>query len=335
MSRKTSTGGKECTRCNLCGADDTILRFHIPVREDQQGVYAQDIWDIVQCNRCGLTYTNPRPDADALTAYYTFHNEWDYQFIQNWFVENADLQRPTWRRFLRILSRFAPSGRLLDVGCGAGTFLIEAQKAGFEGFGQEIAPYFVEYGREQHNLQILEGELKNLNLARHSFDVITAFDVIEHHPDPKSLLAEICLLLKPGGIIFVSTHDIGNFFARHYGARWRYLNPLGHLTYFTRQTLMTMLRQTGFEVLKVGGIHTIDTSMVAETLRKLTQVGQVLFLRALMIKLYKPLVHYCPRLTQWEITIKGASLNHKKLLMRVGNQIIMDDDMIIVARTKR
>jgi hypothetical protein len=96
-----------------------------------------------------------------------------------------------------------------------------------------------------------------------------------------------------------------------------------------------MLRQTGFEVLKVGGIHTIDTSMVAETLRKLTQVGQVLFLRALMIKLYKPLVHYCPRLTQWEITIKGASLNHKKLLMRVGNQIIMDDDMIIVARTKR
>lgn len=335
MTAKPATQGMTRVCCNLCGADDTAVRFRIPVREDQIGVYGQDVWPIVQCNQCGLVYTNPRPDDEALTAYYTFNNEWDYRFVQDWFIENADLQRPTWQRFLRVMQHWQPHGRLLDVGCGAGTFLLEAQKMGYDVVGQEVAPYFVDYGREQHGLEILQGELADLVLPASSLDIATAFDVIEHHPDPKSLLQEMHRLLKPGGLIVISTHDIGNLYARLYGERWRYLNPIGHLTYFTRSSLQAMLRQVGFEVVYSGGIHTLDVGQTAVIRNKIVQFGRVILLRALILGLYKPVSTRLPSLTHWQIRLGSGTLTHKKLLTRAGNQIIMDDDMVIYGRAQK
>jgi 2-polyprenyl-3-methyl-5-hydroxy-6-metoxy-1,4-benzoquinol methylase len=335
MTTQTATQGIEYVCCNLCGADDTAVRYRIPVRDDQQGNYGQDIWNIVQCQRCGLIYTNPRPDAAALAVYYTFTNEWDYKFIQDWFIENADLQRPTWQRYLRVMRRYVPAGKLLDVGCGAGTFLLQAQEEGFEVYGQEVSPFFAQYGRTEHHLPIYEGELQTLNLAANSLDIATAFDVIEHHPNPRQLLQQMHHLLKPGGLVVISTHDIGNFYARLYGDRWRYLNPVGHLVYFTRQTLQTMLHETGFQVLQTGGIHTIDAGRTAVTRNKITQFCRVILLRALIIGLYKPVASRIPRLSHWQIHYGRATLTHKKLLLRTSNQIVMDDDMVILAQAQK
>ncbi len=331
MMENAITSGIENVYCNLCGSDDATIIYQIPVREDQKGVYGQDIWDIVQCQQCNLIYTNPRPDADALAAYYTFANDWDYQFVQEWFIESADLQRPTWQRYLRVMHHHAPQGKLLDIGCGAGTFLLEAQKAGYQVIGQEVSPYFAKYGRVHHHLDIYEGEIEDLPLIDRSFDFVTAFDVIEHHPDPQKLLQEMYRLLKPGGIAMIGTHDIGNFYARKYRIKWRYLNPIGHLTYFTRQALQSMIEKAGFRTLQVGGIHTIDDSRFKESINKIVQFGQVIVLRFLIINLYKPITRWFPRLTHWKIKYKGDTvLNHKKLLLRTGSQVVMDDNMVFV-----
>jgi len=332
--QKISAKGTEYINCNLCGADDSAVLYKIPVREDQVGTYGQDVWDIVQCQQCHLLYTNPRLDADALTVYYTFENSVDYQYIQNWFIDNADLQRPTWQRFLGAMSRYGSPGRLLDVGCGAGSFLVEARKAGYEVAGLEIAPYFVQYCRTEHHLEIYEGQIEEVALERGTFDYITAFDVIEHHPDPKKLAQEMHKVLKPGGFAVISTHDIGNFYARRYGPRWRQINPIGHLTYFTRQTLSALLTSCGFEVLHIGGIHTIDRSNMTERRNWLIQFWRVIVLRSLVIGIYKPLTTRIPALTRWQLKIGDGVLTHQKLLMRAGNQIIMDDDMVLIATKK-
>lgn len=325
------THGIAYVGCNLCGAHDTRQRYTVTVRPDQRGVYGQDSWPIVQCRRCGLIYANPRPDAAALEAYYHFANPWDAQYVQDWFITNADLQRPTWRRFLAAMQRFGSPGRLLDVGCGAGSFLVEARAAGFEVLGQEVAPYFIGYARQQHQLTIYAGEIETLPLAPHSLDYVTAFDVIEHHPDPAQLVRAMHRLLRPGGIVALSTHDIGNFFARLYGARWRYLNPVGHLTYFTRATLRALLEQHGFRILYAGGIHTADGSRLAEWRNYILQFGRVVLGRALILGVYKPAAQHWPALTRWRITTRVGVLNHPKLLMRAGSQIVMNDDMLMLA----
>lgn len=329
-STTQETKGIEYIPCNLCKHDQPRLLYEIPVRPDEVGIYHQDVWPIVQCPHCGLIYANPRPDAAAMAAYYRFENEVDAQFVQDWFIENAALQRPTWHRFLRALARFGQPGRLIDVGCGAGSFLAEARQQGYAVVGQEVADFFAEYGRSHHNLSILIGELEDLDLADHSFDVATAFDVIEHHPYPKQMLQEMHRLLRPGGRIMISTHDIGNLFARWYGAKWRYINPIGHLTYFNRQTLTRMLQETGFHVIYVGGIHTVDGSRGAEMRNWVVQFVRVILLRALILGIYKPLANRLPWLRRWSFQWRGRHVDHKKLLIRAGNQIIMNDDIVVI-----
>ena len=327
----TSAKGIESVSCNLCEANNTNQLYCIAVRPDQTGTYGQDNWPIVKCKQCGLIYTNPRPDSDALTTYYSFANEYDAEFVQEWFISHAQLQQPTWRRFLKAMQRHGPPGNLLDIGCGAGTFLVEAREAGFDVAGQEVAPFFIEYCRTQQNLTIYSGEIETAPIPDHSLDYVTAFDVIEHHPDPNHMVSEMHRYLKTGGLAVISTHDIGNFYARVYGQKWRYLNPIGHLTYFSRHTLRKLLEKNGFKILHVGGIHTIDGSNSAERKNKVSQFFKVILLRAAIIGIYKPISNRFPTFKKWRIRIKGSELTHEKLLRRAGTQIIMDDDLVMLA----
>lgn len=320
-------------RCNLCGSDDPEVIYRLPVQAHRAGLFARDVWDYVRCGACGLVYMNPRPDEAGLNRFYTFETEVDRDFIQDWFVGCAEHHRPTWRRYLRAIGRYCPSGRLLDVGCGAGTFLVEARRAGYEVAGQDISPRFVEYCRGQHGLDVFDTPLEHVPLEPGSLDCVTAFDVIEHHPDPHGMLREMRALLKPGGLAVISTHDIGNLFARLYGRRWRHLHPF-HLTFFTRQTLARMMAASGFDVVHQGGSHTVDGSTLAEQRNRVVQFFRAIVLRGLVLGLYKPLATRVPALTRWRLRWGNDWLGHQELLLRTGSQVIVDDDMVLLALAK-
>ena len=327
-----NTQGEEAVHCNLCGADNSALVFHIPVKEHQVGVYARDVWDLVRCRECGLTYLNPRPDEAALNALYTFDDPVDREFIQKWSVEKAAFRRNTWRRYLNILAQYGVSGRLLDLGCGAGDFLVVARESGYKVVGQDISPFFVEYCRTELGLEVFEKTIDQLPLPAGSLDLVTAFDVIEHHPDPTKMLQDIHHYLKPGGYMLVTTHDIGNLLARRYGVRWRQIAAIGHLTYFTKATLAALFERNGFRVLRAGSLHTIDTSPARETRNWITQFIKTFIVRGAIFGIYKPLASRFPALTGWRFRWQGVTIDHEKLLLRAGHQIIMNDDMVFLAQ---
>lgn len=325
--------GIEYVHCELCGSDDTEEFYRqVPVLAYRKGVYNRDHWNIVRCQQCALIYTNPRIDDAAREFLYSFQNEGDQEFVQHWFIESADLQRPVWQRFLRVLLRYRRSGKLLDIGCGAGTFLVEARKLGYDVYGQEVSPFFIDYCRKVQGLTIFPDLLDNLELEAGTFDCVTAFDVIEHHSHPMLLLKQLHELLAPDGILMIMTHDIGNFFARFHGVNWRYITPIGHITYFTRETLSQMLNESGFEVIQSGGLHTIDDNKAVEIVNYGVQFFKVVVLRSLILGFYRPMAKRIPALRRWHIRWAGVTLNHEKLLVRAGNQIVMNDDVVVVAR---
>ena len=331
MQNENNTTGIEYVNCNLCGCDDAELLYHAPVVPYRQGIYDRDVWDVTRCRNCHLIYVNPRVDDDAREAFYSFQTPGDNQFVQDWFLESGDLHRPVWRRFAKTMQRFAPSGKLLDIGCGVGDFLIEARKLGYNVYGQEVAPDFITYCRTQQDLTIYGDFMENLNLEPNSFDCVTNFDVIEHHPDPKLLVTQMYELLRPDGLAIISTHDIGNFYARLYGAKWRYIRPIGHITYFTRKTLARMMTECGFRVVHVGGSHTIDDSWAKELRNYIIQFFRVILLRAFILGVYKPLATRISLLRKWKIKWGKATLNHDKLLVRASNQVVMNDDLVMLA----
>jgi 2-polyprenyl-3-methyl-5-hydroxy-6-metoxy-1,4-benzoquinol methylase len=323
--------GVEWVLCNLCGADDPVHIADIPVLPHHRGVYGRDEWPLVRCRCCGLHYHNPRFDAAARDAFYQFTVPDEANYIQRWFVENADLQRPTWQRVARVLQTYRAGGKLLDVGCGPGWFLSVARDYGYHVVGQDISPPMVHLAATQYQLAV-EPTIDTAVAQHGQFDVVTSFDVIEHHEDPLAMLREIHTALRPDGILLLTTHDIGNWFARYYGPKWRQINPIGHITYFDQRTLTLILERAGFQVLRFGGWHTIAETPRREAQRWLSQMMRTIIIRGLFITLYAPLANRYAPLRTWQLNINKQHWNHEKLMLRVGGQVIMNDDIVVIAQ---
>lgn len=106
-----------------------------------------------------------------------------------------------WRAFLRELLRFRRGGELLEVGCGFGLFLKEAEPY-FDCTGSDISEYAVTEARRRlpPSVPLFCGALEQLPATRR-FDVIAAFDVLEHVKALPLAIGSLDRLLRPGGIL--------------------------------------------------------------------------------------------------------------------------------------
>jgi ubiquinone/menaquinone biosynthesis C-methylase UbiE len=158
----------------------------------------------------------------------------------------------TFARHLQTLERHtgpAEGRRLLDVGAYVGVFVEEALKTRWDAWGVEPSHWAAKYA-QQRELNVVQGTLDDVPFKPESFDAITMWDVIEHVPDPKRMMAQSYELLKPGGWIAVHTMDIDSLLAKLMGKRWPWLMEM-HIVYFSRTTLSNMLESVGFNVAEV------------------------------------------------------------------------------------
>jgi 2-polyprenyl-3-methyl-5-hydroxy-6-metoxy-1,4-benzoquinol methylase len=238
--------------CNLCGADTTAVRYPCTIEErsvkGEWGAYACTHsgygrhHTIVQCQRCGLVYTNPRLDQHDIVG--------TYESVQDpLYLEERGGRVLTFEHHLKPLEQIAgsPDGRpLLDVGCYTGVFVEIAASHGWDARGLEPSRWAIEQAQAR-GLNVVQGTLDTADLPEAHFDVVTMWDVIEHLADPGRALEHVHRLLQPGGLVVVHTIDIESLFARLLGARWPWLMEM-HIYYFSRRTLRAMLEKCGFEV---------------------------------------------------------------------------------------
>ncbi|MCU0726292.1 MAG: class I SAM-dependent methyltransferase [Planctomycetes bacterium] len=163
------------------------------------------------------------------------------------------LPEATRRRYRELLSTFEPwrrTGRLLDVGCGSGFFVAEARAAGFEAEGTEVSAAAVEFAWGR-GLPVHLGTLSRAGLPAGTFDVITLFEVVEHLPDPGGLVAEAAALLRPGGLLYLTTPNYGGLTRRLLGPAWSVIAP-EHVSLFTPRSLRILLRRAGLAPVRIG-----------------------------------------------------------------------------------
>jgi len=236
--------------CNLCGADDADVVYPSTLKQGGDwrafrcthsgyGTHPP----IVKCRRCGLVYTDPRPDGhDILETYEAVEDPL--------YIEEREGRVLTFEHHLKPLERLTgpPKGRpLLDVGAYTGVFVEIATQHGWHAWGLEPSSWAVAEARSR-GLTMVQGTLDSAELAEGRFDVVTMWDVIEHLTDPRRAIREAHRILAPGGLLVVHTIDIDSLFARLMGPRWPWLMEM-HIYYFSRRTLRRMLEACGFEVL--------------------------------------------------------------------------------------
>lgn len=234
-------GSWQYVSCPVCHADDPIFVTH-----DWQVIQGkQYTFNLVRCNRCGVVYVNPRLDREQAIGT-PGGGAWHAAVTVNHDIYQAGLQQ-----LVTYFKNKSPQElKLLDIGCGYGAFMDAAKKTGFQVEGVEIDPKIAEAAHER-GYTVYVDFLNNLNLPPKSYDIITLWDVIEHVPDPVSLLTESHRLLKPGGILFYHTGNAafqvtkGRILAKLRPGRGPNNIPIQHLLHLSDKTSRYLLRLSG------------------------------------------------------------------------------------------
>jgi SAM-dependent methyltransferase len=140
------------------------------------------------------------------------------------------------RRRVRMLGQIKKEGAaLLDVGCGDGSFLLAAQRAGWTVSGVEINPEPARAAGLSVSEEIEDGQ----------FDCITLWHSLEHMRDPLGTMARLRGMLKRDGVMLVSVPDAGGPQARVFGRRWLHLDVPRHCFHFDSRSMDLLLRKAG------------------------------------------------------------------------------------------
>jgi 2-polyprenyl-3-methyl-5-hydroxy-6-metoxy-1,4-benzoquinol methylase len=236
----------EQVACNLCGSADS--RSYAVVSDlllDRPEVTAT----LVQCTTCGLVYQNPRPTPAEIGVHYPPEYEPYVDITQgrrNWLLQRA-VEYGIEKR-CRFITRHRSPGRLLDIGCAAGTFMLGMAARGWATAGVELSDSVAEIARSRHGLDVFSGTLEEAGFADESFDAVSMWDVLEHLHDPAATLAEIHRILRPGGLLLIRVPNLDSWDAALFGEQWAGLDAPRHLYVFTPTTLRRMLAQRNFAV---------------------------------------------------------------------------------------
>ncbi len=210
-----------------------------------------------RCAECGQLVSN----VDE-AAYWRSMQQFDqHGFNQPPPDETARRFRLAGRRLDTIsalLDRPPAQVRVLDVGCSRGNFLAAGNRLGYRMEGVEPAANIAAAARADGHT-VHTGLLADVNFDAASFEAITLFEVIEHLKEPLPLLRECHRVLKPGGILLLSTGNTASWTVDAMQTRWDYFDIAkdgGHISFYNPRSIALLGARGRFTV------ERIDTSRV-------------------------------------------------------------------------
>ncbi len=269
-------------QCYLCDRPGSVLYENLPDRL----FGTAGTWTLVQCPDpdCGLIWLDPMPlEEDIAKAYRHYYTHSDTArdhaslplrlFVaakQGYLARTYGYQEdklPLGKRLAGQLMCLHPGrravidfnvmwlkpvvqGRLLDVGCGGGEFLVFMQGLGWQVEGVD---FDVEAARNASSkgVHVHVGSLEAQKFAAGTFDAVTMSHFIEHVHHPRQLIKECWRILKPGGRLVMVTPNTGSFGHRLYRDKWMHLDPPRHLHLFNMNTLRGLAESARFSSIEV------------------------------------------------------------------------------------
>ncbi|HLX64093.1 MAG TPA: class I SAM-dependent methyltransferase [Planctomycetota bacterium] len=232
----------ESIACPICAAETVFFGA-------KQGTYFNKEFKFRHCPQCRYSFVE-----NYSTEYARIYDENYYRgrgadktFNYVYEFENPlqTVRQYDWRGILKVVNALKPLStetRWLDFGCGSGGLVRHVREhspcraSGFE------EGWITDYARTQGVPILARADLPALH---GTFDAITAIEVIEHVPNPLPCLKEMRALLKPGGLLFLTTGNARPFRTKFF--KWAYVVPEIHASYFEPETLAKALTLAGFK----------------------------------------------------------------------------------------
>ena len=219
--------------CYLCRHSDFRVR--------KGAVRDNPALQILECSGCGLVTLSSHDHIKS--SHYEdsgMHGE-TRPSIETWLKE----AEPDDQRRFDMVKSLLVDRKVLDFGSGAAGFLLKAKTVASEVAGIELERRVRDHWRGKIALH------PSLEDAGSGYDVITAFHVVEHLPDPRAVLKELAARLKEKGRLIVEVPSSEDALLTLYenDAFQRFTYWSQHLFLFNPETLRTLAQQAGLRVI--------------------------------------------------------------------------------------
>jgi len=244
--RKAMDTAMRQTTCWICGSNDSVMERSsgiegsvtsrdFAITDHRYGVTGS----LFRCRNCGFVQCS---DADDVLQYYVELEDPAYE-------EGRDQRALQAHHLLQILYRYAPAGRLLDIGAGSGILVEQAIALGYEAEGVEPSVWLQQKAKER-GLKVHLGTYPHEGVLP-GFSAVALVDVIEHVPNPVNLLVQTAKDMADDGVGIIVTPDVDSVIARIMGRKWWHYR-IAHIGYFSRKTLLLALEKAGLTPVELG-----------------------------------------------------------------------------------
>lgn len=262
--------------CPLCGGDKSSIYI-----QNAKELYndMDEYFNVEVCDECGHYFTNPRPTKETISYFYPdsagYYSPSKYKepksFLYNsyksvlndYFNYKLKTKKTFFLSSLMFFFKkshfytshipiFKKDGKLLDIGCSYGNYLIKMKNFGWNVYGTEINEKAVKFANEELGLQNVQNIFfEDNSFEKKYFDVVNMNMVLEHVYDPSLTIKKVHNILKDEGELIFSVPDISGYEAKLHKEFAYTLQVPEHLHHFTPKMITKLLEDNGFEVIRI------------------------------------------------------------------------------------
>lgn len=233
-------------QCPWCESEKT--QIHLWVKDL---FLTNEAFEIHECLKCGLLFTEPRPKPEEIGKYYQSEEYYSHQENKKGFVPRIyeAVKSVNLKKKYKMATKGLKPGKMLEIGCGAGDFLHTMEKHGWTCTGIEPSESAKEIATKKVKATLLNpqeiGQLEN-----ESFDLITMWHVLEHVDNLKEEIQQLQRLLKKGGRLILALPNFKSADAQYYKEYWAAYDVPRHLNHFCRESINNIFKTTDFKRIK-------------------------------------------------------------------------------------
>ncbi len=241
--KHTNDMNKNCPWC-----DSEKTQMHLWVKDL---FLTQEPFEIYECLKCGLLFTEPRPDVNSIGKYYQSEEYYSHQENKNGFIPKIyeSVKRVNLRHKRKLATKGLKVGTMLEIGCGVGDFLHEMEQKGWNCTGIEPSKEAKAIAKNRVKANILNPD-ELASLEDESFDLITMWHVLEHVDNLKEEVTHLQRLLKKGGRLVLALPNYKSADAEFYREYWAAYDVPRHLNHFCRESINNIFKNTKLKLKK-------------------------------------------------------------------------------------